>query len=213
MFRRKGIHWIFCLGLVLSIYIFYNQLSGTADPNVKKVDFQTTDSDYNNKVPTAEEIMDNNVPINNLVKINVDVNQKQTIGGLKFEDALYVPFSFLVEYFGIYGEFSGHNSFKWYHVNPSFADALAVYPKYTTSAEYLSFQTSNVPKRARVICICGRHEVPITTQWDPKGYYYPTQIAQYGLSFLSKYYLESKSKIQKKLSILEGKLSALFYIL
>lgn len=28
--------------------------------------------------------------------------------------------------------------------------------------------------------------VPISTQWNPTGYYYPTQIAQFGLSHYSK---------------------------
>ena len=29
--------------------------------------------------------------------------------------------------------------------------------------------------------------VPISTQWGPEGYFYPIQIAQYGLSHYSKY--------------------------
>ena len=29
--------------------------------------------------------------------------------------------------------------------------------------------------------------VPLSTQWGPHGYYYPIQIAQYGLSHYSKY--------------------------
>lgn len=28
--------------------------------------------------------------------------------------------------------------------------------------------------------------VPVSTQWNPRGYYYPTQIAQFGLSHYSK---------------------------
>lgn len=28
--------------------------------------------------------------------------------------------------------------------------------------------------------------VPVSTQWNPHGYYYPTQIAQFGLSHYSK---------------------------
>lgn len=29
--------------------------------------------------------------------------------------------------------------------------------------------------------------VPVSTQWNPHGYYYPTQIAQFGISHYSKY--------------------------
>lgn len=206
MLRRKGVHWIFCFGLVIILYIFYKQIPATTEPPVETANSVATKNilESIDSFPT-QGIIDRKVPENNFAKINIDINSKQKIGGIKFEDALYIPFNFLSKYFGIYGEFVSDNSFKWYHVNPLFADPVAIYPKYSTSAEYLSFQTSNVPKRARVKCICGKNEVPITTQWDPKGYYYPTQIAQYGLSFLSKYYVESKSKTQKKITIPQGK--------
>ena len=204
MLRRKG--WIFCCSIVISLFLFYKQLPATTEPVVKKSNSLATKNilEFSNDFPT-QGIIERKVPENDFVNINIDVNRKQKIDGIKFKERLYIPFDFLSEYFGLYGEFVSDNSFKWYHVNPLFADAVAVYPRYTISAEYLSFQTSNVPKRARVKCICGKHEVPITTQWDPKGYYYPTQIAQYGLSFLSKYHVESKSKTQKKISIPQGK--------
>jgi heparosan-N-sulfate-glucuronate 5-epimerase len=34
--------------------------------------------------------------------------------------------------------------------------------------------------------LCGAG-VPVSTQWSPQGYFYPTQIAQYALSHYSKY--------------------------
>jgi hypothetical protein len=138
-----------------------------------------------------------------VIDIDINVNNNKKIIGKRIKDQLYVPFSFVAEYFGVYGENVG-GGFKWLHVNPSHADPNTVYPKYTITGPYLSFHTSNVPRRARVKCICGKNEVPITTQWDPNGYYYPTQIAQYGLSFLSKYHLESKNQLQQELLIPQG---------
>ena len=38
------------------------------------------------------------------------------------------------------------------------------------------------------VCVSG---VPISTQWGPEGYFYPIQIAQYGLSHYSKYLAEN----------------------
>ena len=35
-------------------------------------------------------------------------------------------------------------------------------------------------------------EVPMSSQWNSAGYYYPTQIAQYGLSHYSKYIAERR---------------------
>lgn len=40
--------------------------------------------------------------------------------------------------------------------------------------------------RDRVKCISASDGVPISTQWEAQGYYYPTQIAQFGLSHYSK---------------------------
>jgi len=36
--------------------------------------------------------------------------------------------------------------------------------------------------------------VPISSQWNPDGYYYPTQIAQYGLSHYSKYVADERRR-------------------
>lgn len=40
--------------------------------------------------------------------------------------------------------------------------------------------------RDRVKCISAAEGVPLSTQWEQQGYYYPTQIAQFGLSHYSK---------------------------
>lgn len=40
--------------------------------------------------------------------------------------------------------------------------------------------------RDRVKCISASEGVPLSTQWEAQGYYYPTQIAQFGLSHYSK---------------------------
>ena len=48
-------------------------------------------------------------------------------------------------------------------------------------------------------------QVPITTQWDVKGYYYPTQIAQYGLSHLSKHFSPTLKPKEKKIKLKRNK--------
>lgn len=48
------------------------------------------------------------------------------------------------------------------------------------------FENYNVEVRERVKCISAIEGVPVSTQWDSTGYYYPTQIAQFGLSHYSK---------------------------
>lgn len=40
--------------------------------------------------------------------------------------------------------------------------------------------------RDRVKCISGIEGVPVSMQWEPRGFFYPTQIAQFGLAHYSK---------------------------
>jgi len=43
-----------------------------------------------------------------------------------------------------------------------------------------------IPENIRNKCIVIFLGVPVSTQWESQGYYYPTQIAQFGLSHYSK---------------------------
>ena len=43
-----------------------------------------------------------------------------------------------------------------------------------------------------LLCVAG---VPISTQWGPQGYFYPIQIAQYGLSHYSKYLMDQSRSV------------------
>lgn len=45
-------------------------------------------------------------------------------------------------------------------------------------------------------CISGIEGVPVSTQWEPKGFFYPTQIAQFGLAHYSKHLTEPEPKIR-----------------
>lgn len=148
-------------------------------------------------------------------KVNVNVNYIKSFDGLEINNELYVPFSFLKNYYEISGEFLESGSkhlketshFLWLHVNSTWLNVKKLsFPKYSSKGAYLTFHESDVSKRSRVKCISGVYEVPITTQWDPNGYFYPTQIAQYGLSHLSKFFKEDqKSPIKKILNLPNSK--------
>lgn len=140
--------------------------------------------------------------------VDVNVNYLKSFRGLEIHNELYVPFSFLKDYYEISGEFLDANNvddgdeplhFLWLQVNRTFLNVKKLsFPKYNVEGAYLMFHESDVSNRARVKCISGLYEVPVTTQWDPNGYYYPTQIAQYGLSHLSKFYKDGKRKPKQK---------------
>ena len=57
---------------------------------------------------------------------------------------------------------------------------------YISKGVFLYFENYNVEVRDRVKCISGSHNVPLSTQWAPHGFFYATQIAQFGLSHYSK---------------------------
>ena len=50
----------------------------------------------------------------------------------------------------------------------------------------MQFSSFDVEQRPRVKCVSAKTGVPITTQWDKKGYYYATQISQFALAHWSK---------------------------
>lgn len=58
----------------------------------------------------------------------------------------------------------------------------------------MHFENYNVEIRDRVKCISAIDGVPISTQWESQGYYYPTQIAQFGLSHYSKNLTEPQQR-------------------
>ena len=58
--------------------------------------------------------------------------------------------------------------------------------KYDPRGVFMFFENYNVEARDRVKYITATDGVPLSIQWNTKGYYYPTQIAQFGLMHFSK---------------------------
>ncbi|XP_077998489.1 D-glucuronyl C5-epimerase-like [Glandiceps talaboti] len=114
------------------------------------------------------------------------INNEYTIEGRREGGEVFVPFSFIEKYFEVYGkiaEYDGYERFEWQH-----SYSKVYYPKdgYKPDGVFMSFDHYNVELRDRVKCISGVEGVPISTQWGPQGYFYPIQIAQFGLSHFSK---------------------------
>lgn len=131
-------------------------------------------------------------------KLDIIVNggEKTVEGRLDTEnDEAYVPFSFVKEYFEIYGDVhvdeNDRQFLEWKH---SYSEVKKDDGKYDHTGPYLWFQGYHVEGRSRVKCVSGIEGVPVSTQWDPKGYFYPIQIAQFGLEHYSKMRLETPSK-------------------
>lgn len=122
-----------------------------------------------------------------VIGIDCVINQEYSVSCVQKGDEVYVPFSFLRDYFEIFGSLSsmdnGPAHFEWSHSN-----AKINYPKgsYDPRGIFMYFENYNVEVRDRVKCVSASDGVPISTQWEVLGYPYPTQIAQFGLSHYSK---------------------------
>ncbi|RZC42423.1 D-glucuronyl C5-epimerase, partial [Asbolus verrucosus] len=119
-------------------------------------------------------------------EIDCDINGEYIIGCRKEGDEVYLPFSFLHKYFEVYGKlatYDGLERFEWSH---SYSKVYHPKGKYDPRGVFMYFENYNVEVRDRVKCVSATEGVPISTQWESQGYYYPTQIAQFGLSHYSK---------------------------
>lgn len=119
-------------------------------------------------------------------EIDCTINQEYNVRCRRETDEVFIPFSFLRNYFEVYGTLTTDNGvtrFNWSHSN-----AKLNYPKgkYDSRGLFMYFENYNVEVRDRVKCISAAEGVPISTQWEKRGYFYPTQIAQFGLSHYSK---------------------------
>ncbi|KAK3105288.1 hypothetical protein FSP39_021688 [Pinctada imbricata] len=129
-------------------------------------------------------------------EIECVINGDYSVKGRREGKEIYLPFSFIQKYFEVYGsveQYDGYDRFEFQH---SYSQVFPPGDKYTPSGVFMSFEYYNVEDRNRVKCISGVEGVPVSTQWDNSGHFYPIQIAQYGLSHYSKYLGPNKRRIK-----------------
>nr|CAG4651634.1 EOG090X0272 [Triops cancriformis] len=87
----------------------------------------------------------------------------------------------------VYGKLSTRGSEEVFEWNHSYSKIYQPKVKYNPKGVFMYFENYNVEVRDRVKCISAIEVgVPVSTQWDASGYFYPIQIAQFGLSHFSK---------------------------
>lgn len=116
--------------------------------------------------------------------IECQINDERVIACKKQGSEVYIPFSFIQTYFEIYGSMN-EGRFEWYHSHSKINKPKSAY---NPRGIFAYFDNYNVEARDRVKCVSGIEGVPISTQWsvDKSGYFYATQIAQFGLTHYSK---------------------------
>ena len=128
--------------------------------------------------------------------LDIHVNQEYHVKGLYMveEKEAYLPFKFVRKYFDIYGDVKASSSSSSVSsegkmrltFSHSYGRPFSPPKTYTHHAAgaFLNFGTFNVAGRERVLYM-DEYDVPVSTQWDPKGYHFATQISQYGLQHYS----------------------------
>ncbi|XP_022124382.2 D-glucuronyl C5-epimerase B isoform X2 [Pieris rapae] len=124
------------------------------------------------------------------------INGEYSVVCHRDHDEVYLPFSFIHKYFEVYGKITpadGVERFEWSH-----SYSKVYHPKkiYDPRGTFATFENYNVEVRDRVKCISGIEGVPVSTQWEPKGFFYPTQIAQFGLAHYSKNLTEPEPRVR-----------------
>lgn len=66
---------------------------------------------------------------------------------------------------------------------------------YSAAGPYMWFDSYNVETRDRVKYVSAIKHVPVSSQWDSRGHYYPVQICQFGLSHFSKNLTQGKRRV------------------
>jgi len=126
--------------------------------------------------------------VNKEVWLNINWKKPNSIKKLncKLEGGeVFVPFSWVKSQFEPKGQITGDKEFD---ISLSYSKVHETVDKYDSGGEFMHFKTVNVENRSRVKCISATEGVPISTQWSPSGYYYPTQIAQFALAHISSHF-------------------------
>ncbi|KAJ1179225.1 hypothetical protein NDU88_004461 [Pleurodeles waltl] len=129
-------------------------------------------------------------------EIDCLINDELTIKGRREGTDVYLPFSWVEKYFEVYGKIVQYDGFDRFEFSHSYSKIYAQRGPYHPDGVFMSFEGYNVEVRDRVKCISGVEGVPLSTQWGPQGYFYPIQIAQYGLSHYSKNLTEKPPHIE-----------------
>lgn len=208
MYMRKKLSVLLFLGLAfisLTVYkISYRRTLTNSDHSIHPCDASTSneklcpcDQTSSTKVSTPP-ISPISCHINEDVLKNVGKTNNKSrhlnclLAGEGKRSEVYVPFSFIKSYFEISGEVRLNQAGSYFSWSHSFS---RVFPhlketRYDPAGPFLQFAGFDVENRPRVKCVTASQGVPLTTQWDRDGYYYPTQICQYALSHWSKYVQE-----------------------
>ncbi|XP_052716124.1 D-glucuronyl C5-epimerase B-like [Crassostrea angulata] len=198
---------ILCVGIFPLLLTVYNigkcNLTQDEDPDYRRevsshiVNEFDASVGFQPRVAQSYNHVKGNRPVN-YEEIECVINGDYSVEGRKEGNEVYMPFSFIQNYFEVYGSIETSDGYERFSFHHSYQDDFPTgpQPRYSPSGVFMSFDLYSVEDRNRVKCVSGIEGVPISTQWERKGHYYPIQIAQYGLSHYSKHLSQPRSKVK-----------------
>jgi len=134
--------------------------------------------------------------INREVSKNVGLRASKRVDCIKSGEEVFLPFTFFRNYYELIGSFVDGSNLKEFDISTSASRVNPPQGPYDPHGEFMHFGSFDVEGRSRVLCVSAGEGVPLSTQWDPKGYFYPTQIAQFSLAHYSAWQRRRKAKIE-----------------
>lgn len=130
------------------------------------------------------------MPVSSVQDIECQINKEYSVQCRRDGTEVYLPFSFIEKYFEVYGHIEVDGDTEMFEFSHSYSTIHQPPDTIEPDGVFFSFEHYNVEIRKRVKCITAIEGVPLSTQWEPSGHYYPIQIAQFALSHYSKYLQE-----------------------
>lgn len=201
-FSRRAVLFLLVLCTFMICFSFWSRCilgPEAADPNREQISAGRSGGDFEdvhfvnrgakNYNALANEM---DIPQSNIKNIECEINKEYSVQCLKDNNEVYMPFSFIQKYFEVYGEFQNIDGFEKFEFSHSYSEVHHPPDVIRPDGAFMSFEHYNVEIRKRVKCITAIEGVPISTQWEPAGHYYPIQIAQFALSHYSKHLKEGE---------------------
>ncbi|WKX98214.1 hypothetical protein Q1695_013695 [Nippostrongylus brasiliensis] len=142
-------------------------------------------------------------------KARCSANNGKEMVCMRDGNEFYFPFSFIKKQYEVSGKMSKDGS--RFELFTSYSKIrVPDGDSYDPEGPFGHFASYSVETRERVRCISAENGVPMSTQWNSTPYYYPIQIAQYGLQHYSRM-IANKSNgaiVEKGLQSVEWKGSA-----
>lgn len=190
--RHRIYLFIACASLFLLCkhYSTPNEKIDEEDENLKQIDLHEEEKKVECEPPGA-------------IESKCTADNGKAMRCWKDEEEVYFPASYLKKRFDMTGKLGKDGS--TFELYTSYAKMRTPESAYEPLGPFGHFSTYSVETRDRVRCISAKTNVPMSTQWDPIPYYYPIQIAQYGLQHYSRIKINYVSnKTEDKREVLVG---------